>query len=232
MTNSTEQDGFWGRWSRRKAAVRGGQSVAEAVPAEPQAPASAQTPEQRSVTHTAVVSSESPATKAPASETPPPTIQDAQKLTPHSDFKPFMARNVSPEVKNTALKKLFTDPHFNKMDMLDVYVDDYGKPDPIPQSMLRQLASAKFLKLFDEEEKPAQPVQAALGAGDDANASGPVDVAQSELPMDASPAPDPDVNPSEHSANTAQPATTHDHPDLQLQPNHAAGRPSPGPSAG
>ena len=38
---------------------------------------------------------------------------------------------------NAALKKLFSDPHFNVMDGLDTYIDDYGKPDPIPPSMLR-----------------------------------------------------------------------------------------------
>ena len=30
------------------------------------------------------------------------------------------------------MKKLFSDPHFNVMDGLDTYIDDYGKPDPIP----------------------------------------------------------------------------------------------------
>ena len=44
------------------------------------------------------------------------------------------------------MKKLFADPHFNVMDGLDTYIDDYAKPDPIPPAMLRQLASAKFLK--------------------------------------------------------------------------------------
>jgi Protein of unknown function (DUF3306) len=256
MTNASDNDGFLGRWSRRKIAVRGGQTVAEPEALAP-------TPEPQNKPHhtlqktpqdqalAAPTSATRPAAADPtapvSSETPPPTLEDAQQLTPQSDFKPFMARNVSPEVKNTALKKLFTDPHFNKMDMLDVYVDDYGKPDPIPASMLRQLASAKFLKLFDEEEKPAQaaqavqadavtPVapspQAAPVAGDDANASSAANVAQSDLPHDARVAQLPAVTPSEPSANNAQPATTHDHPDLQLQPNHAAGRPSPGPSAG
>jgi hypothetical protein len=37
------------------------------------------------------------------------------------------------------------------MDGLDTYIDDYSKPDPLPASMARQLASAKFLKLFDDE---------------------------------------------------------------------------------
>jgi hypothetical protein len=45
-----------------------------------------------------------------------------------------MASDVAPELRSRALKKLFTDPHFNVMDGLDTYIDDYGKPDPIPES--------------------------------------------------------------------------------------------------
>ena len=71
-------------------------------------------------------------------------------LTQDSDFKPFMARNVGAEVRNAAMKKLFTDPHYNVMDGLDIYIDDYSMPDPIPESMLRQMAGAKLLKIFDE----------------------------------------------------------------------------------
>jgi hypothetical protein len=56
-------------------------------------------------------------------------------------------------VKNAALKKLFSDPHFNRMDGLDVYIDDYNKADPLPPEMLRKLAGAKFLGLFDEEKQ-------------------------------------------------------------------------------
>ncbi len=84
---------------------------------------------------------------------PPPTLEDAGALTPASDFKPFMASNVSPEVKNAAMKKLFADPHYNVMDMMDTYVDDYSKPDPMPESMLKQLVSAKFLRLFERDEE-------------------------------------------------------------------------------
>jgi hypothetical protein len=31
-------------------------------------------------------------------------------------------------VKNAAMKKLFADPHFNVMDRLDIYIDDYSSP--------------------------------------------------------------------------------------------------------
>ncbi|WP_309246525.1 DUF3306 domain-containing protein [Ramlibacter montanisoli] len=68
------------------------------------------------------------------SEPPPlPTLADTESLTKDSDFTRFVQPGVSPEVKNAAMKKLFADPHFNVMDGLDTYIDDYGKPDPIPR---------------------------------------------------------------------------------------------------
>jgi hypothetical protein len=56
-------------------------------------------------------------------------------------------------VKNAALKKLFADPQFNVMDGLDTYIDDYGKPDPLPERMLRQMVQARFLGLFATKKK-------------------------------------------------------------------------------
>jgi hypothetical protein len=58
------------------------------------------------------------------------------------------------------MKKLFSDPRFNVMDGLDVYIDDYGKPDPLPAGMLRQLAQSRLLGLFDDPQ-PAPPAEAA-----------------------------------------------------------------------
>ena len=87
---------------------------------------------------------------------PLPTLDDVQALTPASDFKPFMLQGVAPDVRNAAMKKLFADPHFNVMDRLDIYIDDYSQPDPLPAAMLRQMASAKILNLFDEENDGAR----------------------------------------------------------------------------
>ncbi len=86
-----------------------------------------------------------------SSQEPLPSVHD---LTPESDFKPFMRAGVDPVQRNAALKKLFTDPHYNVMDGLDIYISDYGKPDPIPPEMLRGLVQSQLLGLFkDEEEK-------------------------------------------------------------------------------
>jgi hypothetical protein len=50
-----------------------------------------------------------------------------------------MAADVDPDLRRKALKTLFGDPHFNTMDMLDIYVDDYSKPDPLPEGWLEKL---------------------------------------------------------------------------------------------
>jgi Protein of unknown function (DUF3306) len=140
-----DADNFFSRWSKRKVAVEQGAplgepvAVAVAVPVETIAPKT-----------------------APAPEAPPLTLADTVALTKDSDYAPFMAKAVSPEVKNAAMKKLFADPHFNVMDGLDTYIDDYSKPDPLPLSMLRQMASAKFLNLFDEEDEAKAPLSAPL----------------------------------------------------------------------
>ena len=136
-------DGFLSRWSRRKQDVREGRPLDE--------------PQQPTVKVAAPVAAP-PAVHEPEPETPTaqpaPTLDDVQQLTPESDFTGFMARGVAPDVKNAAMKKLFADPHFNVMDRMDIYIDDYTQPDPLPVAMLRQMTSAKTLNLFDEAPEP------------------------------------------------------------------------------
>lgn len=185
-------DGFLGRWSQRKQAVREGKTLDE--------PVSFQTD--------AVVPT-GDANERPAElpeKLPMPTLQDVTNLSSESDFKPFVARDVAPEVRNAAMKKLFADPHYNVMDGLDIYVDDYSKPDPLPKALLRQMASAKFLNLFDEDPDPE---------------NGPLNPAQ-DLAGAAPPLAEP-------SATTQ--AIDHDNTDLRLQQDDAPGPRQPGRGA-
>lgn len=163
MNALPEADGFLARWSRRKALAREGQPLPE-PPAPAPAPV-ALAPAPLPAPEPAPASPEPPAP-------PPPTLEDTAQLTPQSDFTRFVAQGVSPEVKNAALKKLFADPHFNVMDGLDTYIEDFGRPDPLPASALRQMAQARFLGLFqDEEEQPlptdAQTATAPLAPSDE-----------------------------------------------------------------
>jgi hypothetical protein len=126
-------EGFLGRWSKRKLDVKEGKAVeAEPLP-EPQ--------EKPAPPASTVVAVQDPP-PAPIEEPPPLTLEDVKALTPESDFTRFAASDVAPDVKNAAMKKLFADPRYNVMDGMDVYIDDYSKPDPIPYAMLRKLASA------------------------------------------------------------------------------------------
>ncbi len=161
---SDSPDGFLARWSQRKAKQRKGEvpvdpSPAASVRAEPvEAPLPPGPPFDRLRTVGDASSGRTdlgtaPAETAPTIALPPPTLGDVAALDRHSDFRRFVAADATPEVKNAAMRKLFSDPHFNVMDGLDTYIDDYGKPDPIPASMLRRMVQSQALGLFADEDK-------------------------------------------------------------------------------
>jgi len=207
-------DGFLGRWSKRKLDVKQGKAV-EAEPVEV-----ASLPPSPQASPASGRGSEDTGVPPSAEQPPPPTLEEAQALTPQSDFRRFAAADVAPEVKNAALKKLFADPRYNIMDGMDVYIGDYSKPDPMPNSMLRQLASAKFLGLFDQEEKEEAAAEmaaqeAAHQARDVADNPNAQTVAQSDAAPQAVPEP-----------------PHHADPDLRLQQDHAAPGKDPGHGTG
>ncbi|MDN3919894.1 DUF3306 domain-containing protein [Roseateles violae] len=193
----SDDDAFLSRWSRRKAQARQGEPLPEPRPEpllKPLAPASAAAES---------VVPPSPAFENAQAVPPPPTLDEVERLPADaSDFSRFVARGVQPEVKNAALKKLFSDPHFNVMDGLDIYIDDYSKPDPLPAAMLKQMVQGRFLGLFDDE--PPQPPAASSTAPEAAPASsGPLA----------------DISTAPHSLEPV----IHEDADLRLQQDLAAG---------
>ena len=86
---------------------------------------------------------------------PLPAVAD---LKPDSDFTPFMNPKVDGGTRRAALKKLFSDAHYNVPDPFEAYSEDWTVGDPIPMEMLKTLNHAKKL-LFDEPEKAAQAAQ-------------------------------------------------------------------------
>jgi hypothetical protein len=85
-------------------------------------------------------------------------MDDVATLDRDSDFSAFVARGVDQAVRRGALKKLFADPHFNVMDRLDVYIDDYTQPSPVSEAMLASLTHAKsvFAKMLEDEPVPPE----------------------------------------------------------------------------
>ena len=239
---------FFSRWSQRKQAVAKGLPVAEpAIPASP-VESSELTGSSQSLQSPKAAPQElaSGATEAKSSELPAkplPSLDDARALTPTSDFQPFMRPDVTADVRNVAMKKLFTDPHFNVMDGLDIYIGDYNTPDPMPEGMLQKMVGAQLLGLFDKPDEAAAKATAKaehlLPAV--SPAAGP---RENPVQSPAAPQGSPVVAQSPphlpHLAGSVSPVLQphfnahpeHDHPDLQLQPNHAPASPSAGPSTG
>ena len=107
-------DGFLGRWSQRKLDLQRGRKVEpEPVPPAPMAPAP-----QMPIVKPQEVASQEPTAEPPA----PPTLEDVKALTAESDFSAFTGRGVQPEVSNAAMKKLFSDPHYNVMDLSLIHI--------------------------------------------------------------------------------------------------------------
>ncbi len=137
--------GFLNRWSRLKS---GEQLEPETKPADPPKQELASSPE-----------AENP--NVDAQDAPPSaTLEDVEKIDRFApDFSAFMKPDVDPAVQQAAMKKMFSDPHFNIMDGLDIYIDDYSKPDPIPLEMLKRMVQSDMLNIFRKDDEKALDTQ-------------------------------------------------------------------------
>jgi len=148
----SRDESFLGRWSRRKVEAR-----TEPAPAAPPAPAVAD----------GALPAERPAGPAPAE--PLPELDTLRGL--QSEYDAFMRPGVDDGTRRAALKKLFSDPHFNQMDGLDVYIDDYGKFEPMSAAVAASLAVNKYLAVVDhlesEQQRIAQEARSATAVSAD-----------------------------------------------------------------
>ena len=235
-----EHSGFLGRWARRKTDALQGRPLDE-----PAAPTKAAPLAASAAVSPAALKPDPAQLSAPASspaEQPEKllSLDDVRALTQESDFKPFMARNVGADVRNAAMKKLFTDPHYNVMDGLDIYISDYSIADPIPESMLRQMVGAKLLKIFNEDDENNErdqktaavqsPVDSSLS--DDLNNPMPEIVTQSENSLAIHGPKTPSAELSSQPEISEDPGASqpddHAHSHLRLQPDHAPSASSAG----
>lgn len=137
------EESFFSRWARRKAQARGPAALVD--PARPEPGSEGEVARQRPP----ATSSPRPVSDGAVQQAPAPTealtLADVQRLQPGEEIARFMARQVAPEVRRAALKKLFADPHFQVMDGLDVYIDDYSVPSPLAPEEVAQLLGREGL---------------------------------------------------------------------------------------
>jgi|APCry1669192647_1035423.scaffolds.fasta_scaffold13331_2 hypothetical protein len=126
--------GFLNRWSRRKS----GESLRPKLADDRSIENSVETVEKASDIEPVPV---------------PASLEDVERIDRFApDFSAFMQPDVDPLVQQAALKKMFSDPHFNVMDGLDIYIDDYSKSDPIPLEMLKRMVQSDMLNIFRKND--------------------------------------------------------------------------------
>ena len=168
---------FLSRWSRRKVEARETVAVpATVVPVPPdRADAVADAP-----------ATGDPACAAPAAE-PLPSVDSLHGL--EGEYSGFLKPEVDDVLRRSALKKLFSDPHFNVIDVNEAYSGDWATSTPIPAAALAMMEQVKHLLVDpDEPKKEAKEVDAespSLAAGADsvevlASPEDAIDATQSE----------------------------------------------------
>lgn len=206
MTEDTSR-GFFSRWSQQKLKAQAPVAPAAEVP-------TAQTSHPiQTVASPAPQPQGSPPTESAPVQTP--TWDDVAALTPGSDFTRFVGRHVDPRVRNAALKTLFKDPHFNVMDGLDVYIEDFGKPDPLPAGMLEQMTQTRALGLWADPADEATAGEFSPGSAESKEASTIETRLSTAQTSSSCPTPPP-------SATAPSP---HEDPDLRLQSDDPTRRP-------
>jgi hypothetical protein len=115
-----EGEGFLSRWSQRKAMARDGVEL----PEEPELP------EQPPVVDAEGVDNP-PAEVEPGEAEVPTELPPLDSLDENSDYSAFLNKDVAPDLRQKALRKLFQSPKFNVRDGLDDYDLDFTNPEPL-----------------------------------------------------------------------------------------------------
>src|SRR5712692_3668751 len=171
-----DKDNFVSRWSRRKSEAR----KTEQKPAEPK-PSSAPAPAAPAVANTGAAAT--PTDASPPRELPP--LESLKGLA--SEYTEFLKPGVGENLRRSALKKLFSDPHFENFERFEAYCEDFTQGEPIPLAMLKTLEHAKGL-LFDDEEKKDAPAAAEKPAAEPPPEADKEPEAQGEAQAEAPPA--------------------------------------------
>lgn len=196
--------GFLGRWSRLKREAAAADAVTPVPPvATPPDAANAAAPV-------------SPAAQVLTEDAEPPPLES---LGFDSDYRAFLGQKVDEGLKRAALKKLFHTPHFNTMDGLDVYIEDFNLYEPLPASMVSQLAHAKetlnptlpadWLTATPDSPTSADAADLPVAPTDDRDAAAATAAVEGSEPGADDPEALPRVGTDDHAA-LAQPASSAD----------------------
>jgi hypothetical protein len=87
-----------------------------------------------------------------AKQEPAAPLVPVADLKADSDFTPFMDPRVDPGTRRLALKKLFSDAHYNAPDLFEPYSKDFTQSEPIPAKMLEAINRVRDVAVKGEEK--------------------------------------------------------------------------------
>jgi hypothetical protein len=85
----------------------------------------------------------------------PPQLPPVEQLTHESEFSGFMHPKVGDALRRVALRKLFSDPHFNTPDPFEPFSGDWTVGEPITDEVMAKLNQARTLIFSDEQKAQA-----------------------------------------------------------------------------
>lgn len=124
--DSTSEEGFLQRWSRRKHQAKRAEQDPDGPAAEP-VPDESQL-EQPAAARSAALEAEA---EAEAVEAEPPGDEDMpplESIDRGGGVGDFFSPKVSAGLRKAALRRLFSQPEFNTPELLEEYAQDYSKP--------------------------------------------------------------------------------------------------------
>lgn len=210
----TGDEGLLARWSRRKQ-----QSTLESQQDDLDRELQTQEPGTQEINQT---NGAAPGATGESEEVPVLTDADMppiDTLTEESDFSGFMSSGVSDELRNLALRKLFSAPSFNIRDGLDEYDEDYTYfeklGDIVTADMKHQMEleeAAKKERQTDGEsadESVSATTPASEEDSEQAEAETEIEMSEKDIAESDAPISDVDLEPQEpikpdNSENTTQ----------------------------
>ncbi len=179
-TGENETEGFYARWSRRKAQA-----------------------DEQSITPVAEVEPAPDTRVAESGEPEKPPLPEVDTLNEDSDYSGFLSPEVDEKLRKLALRKLFHLPQFNIRDGLDDYDEDFRNFEPLGDIVTADMRFQQEREARLEAERLARQQETVPGelvaTADD---EGVEDGDEIELPPDDSPDLVGDVSPGpEEGAN-------------------------------
>jgi hypothetical protein len=177
--NARDEEGFLGRWSRRKldgGDIEGNEETAGAADEAAQPPVTG--PATAADAEPAVISPGRMITRQAGSEpggeggeagAEKPVLTDADMpaldtLDEHSDFSGFLSPGVSDSLRKLALRKLFSSAGFNIRDGLDDYDEDFTSFTPLGDIVTSDMKHRA--EVAEERRRAAAAAQAEEGAAE------------------------------------------------------------------